>query len=252
MEEPTVIEEEDDSPPDWFMAPLSMDQGWVEMETANDLPTFSIKNIHNYFVKRQLQKDLVTATKPFEKGFRIFDAKKVLRPSVYIHKPGSLECIIRATVLPSQRNDTQYKTAVAVNRTNGTVLAATCSCIAGKCSACNHTAALMFAIDEQTRRPASDNLSCTSQLAKWNVPSKGKIPPTPVLDVIKPVYGRKPAKPRTSDSYATSVPVTLERVIDLAKDLEESNCSGLLFHQVWSNPSPQQETHLNDHKPAEE
>ena len=79
-----------------------------------------------------------TATKPFEKGFRIFDAKKVLRPSVYINKPGSLECIIRATVLPSQRNDTQYKTAVAVNRTNGTVLAATCSCIAGKCSACNH------------------------------------------------------------------------------------------------------------------
>lgn len=239
------------------MAPLSRDQGWVQMETATYLPTFAIKNIHDYFVKKQLQKDLVTATKPFEKGFRIFDAKKVLQPCIYISEPDSLECIIRATVLPSQRNDTQYQTAVAVNRTNGTVLAALCSCIAGKCSACNHTAALMFAIDEQRRRTAPGNISCTSQLAKWNVPSKGKIPPTPVklLDVVKPVYGRKPtnrSKPQTSDSDAARVPVTLERVMALRNDLEESDSSQFLFNQVWSNPSSEQVSRLNHHRPAEE
>ena len=44
--------------------------GWVDLENTN--------NIHQYFVKRKVRKDQVTASKPFERGYRtcIYDAKK--------------------------------------------------------------------------------------------------------------------------------------------------------------------------------
>lgn len=81
--------------------------GWIDLESANNMPQLSIKNIHQYFIKRKVRKDQVTASKPFEQGYRIYDAKKVrsistkqamtiylvlLRQQYYHHK-GRIRCM---------------------------------------------------------------------------------------------------------------------------------------------------------------
>ena len=47
--------------------------GWVDLENANHLimPKLSIRHIHQYFIKKKVRKDQVTASKPFERGYRI-------------------------------------------------------------------------------------------------------------------------------------------------------------------------------------
>ena len=58
--------------------------GWIDLESTNNIiPQLSIKNIHQYFIKRKVRKDQVTANKPFEQGYRIYDAKKVRSISIY-------------------------------------------------------------------------------------------------------------------------------------------------------------------------
>ena len=86
---------------------------------------------------------------------------------------------------------------IALNKTNGQVIYGSCTCIAGS-SACNHTAALMFAVDDMNRTHASQGSSrgpsSTSLPRKWGVPAKPRKDPTPVnmLEVVKPKYGKVP------------------------------------------------------------
>ncbi len=107
----------------------------------------------------------------------------------------SLYTIIRAAVLPSQKCSTAYTTAVAVNKMNGQVIYGRCSCIAGK-SACNHTAALMFAIDDTNKERSSHGSggspSCTSLPKRWGVPAKPTRGKDKKLQVLKPTYGKLP------------------------------------------------------------
>ena len=112
-------------------------------------PPLTLKHIHGFFIAGRLRKERVTATKPFERGYRFFDSKKVQGMSINMVVCGSSR-IVRAAVMPSQKCGEAYTTAITVNKTNGQVLYGTCTCIAGK-SACNHTAALMFAIDDANR-----------------------------------------------------------------------------------------------------
>ena len=104
----------------------------------------------------------------------------------------SVYCIIHATVLPSQKAGA-YKTAIAVNKMNGQIIHGSCTCVAGS-SACNHTAALMFAVDDIKRAHAthgnSGGPSSTSLPRKWGVPAESKKEPIPVkmLEVTKPKY----------------------------------------------------------------
>ena len=55
-------------------------------------------------------------------------------------------------MLPSEKPGA-CKTAIAVNKTNGQILYGSCTCVAGS-SACNHTAASMFAVDDMNRAHA--------------------------------------------------------------------------------------------------
>ena len=74
---------------------------WLDLECTYNIPKLSIKNIHQYFIKRKFRKDQVTASKPFERGYRIYNAKKV----VYIYRTSdnNLFSVIRGAVLPSQK-----------------------------------------------------------------------------------------------------------------------------------------------------
>ena len=80
--------------------------GWIDLESTNNIiPQLFIKNIH---IKRKVRKDQVTASKPFEQGYRIYDAKKcglylftkqamtiylVLLRQQYYHHKGRIRCM---------------------------------------------------------------------------------------------------------------------------------------------------------------
>ena len=134
--------------------------GWVNLERAKDVPKLSINNIHHYFITRKIRKDQVTASKPFERGYRIYDAKKVRAISIHSTTDDSLFSVVRASVIPSQRTDRIYETFIVVYKTTGNIYYATCSCTAGEGGSCNHVAALCFAIDDYNRSLPSP--SCTS------------------------------------------------------------------------------------------
>ena len=68
----------DSSPPEEVMEIIRSKTGWQDLDpTRIQIPALSLQHIHQYFIKNRLCKEHVTATKPFEKGYRIFSAQKV-------------------------------------------------------------------------------------------------------------------------------------------------------------------------------
>jgi len=245
-------EEENEAAPDGYEATLSSESGWIDAECI-DLPPLTLKHIHQYFITGRLHKERVTASKPFERGYRLFSSRKVQCLSIHDVTSNSVYCIIRATVLPSQKSGA-YKTAIALNKTNGHVIYGRCTCVAGN-SACNHTAALMFAIDDMNRERASCGAgssgapSSTSLPRKWGVPAKSKKDPTPVnmLEVVKPKYGKLPQHtPTDVQPIDPSIGlVHMARIMSLREDLEKNCKDQILFSQVWpSQPDAKQADRL--------
>ena len=74
---------------------------WIQHK-FDRIPPLTIKHIDEHFIQHRM---LVTATKPFEKGYRTYDANKVKSLSIHPVKHDSLYCTNRAAVLPSQRKD---------------------------------------------------------------------------------------------------------------------------------------------------
>ena len=227
--------DEDDTAPAGFEEAVKNEEGWVNLENATNVPTIMLRNIHSYFIQRRIKKEHVTATKPFEKGFRIYAAHKVQTISLKAVTT-STYTVVKAAVRPSQRQDRTYQAYIA-SETNGTILHATCTCIAGSCGACNHTAAVMFAIDEHSR--VSSNTarpSCTSLPAQWPIP---RAPSTSHavedMQVVKPKYNKTSSPPtRKRPPILTQASlVTLDRVKQLKADLSKQYDGQLLFHQVW-------------------
>ncbi len=169
-------EDEDDTVPTEYLQALNDTTNWKNIEHTASIPPLSLKNIHHYFIGKRITKDQVTATKPFEKGYRIYDAKRVKAVSIHNLSPDSLFCVIRATVVPSQRTDRLYTTHIVVHKSTADITYATCTCTAGKGQSCNHIAALTFFVEAHFRifstQCTSTSPSCTSLPAKWNVPSK--------------------------------------------------------------------------------
>ena len=70
-------ESEEDEPPEGFTAAVLEDRaGWAELAHSSSVPPVTIREIHSHFVKRRLKREHVTATKPFEKGYKIYTAGK--------------------------------------------------------------------------------------------------------------------------------------------------------------------------------
>ena len=213
------------------------DQGWIDANVA-ELPLLTLKHIHQYFITGRLRKDRVTATKPFKREYRLFDSKKVQGLSVHDVNSTSVYCIIRATVLPSQKAGA-YKTAITVNKTNGQIIYGSCTCVAGS-SACNHTAAVMFAVDDIQRSRAthgnSGGPSLTSLPRKWGVTARPKNEPIPVqkLEVTKPKYGKVSQHTHPSDIQPVDPKlstVSIRRVMSLRDDLQRNCTDKILFRQ---------------------
>ena len=231
----------EDERPDVLDDAIKDTKGWVDLERARKVPKLLINNIHRYFITKKVRKDQVTASRPFERGYRIYDAKRVRCISIHTSIDDSLFSVIRASVLPSQKTDRIYQTFIVVYNTSGDIYYATCSCTAGEGGSCNHVAGLCFAMDDYNRLRTSQTPSCTSLPSKWNVPRNTKDAkdiPVSDLHIMKPSY----LKPRRTElsSPSSSRPispqlsqVTIERVMKLRQDLSDNCTDTLQFHQIW-------------------
>jgi len=62
--------------PDHYETTLQSDSGWIDVNFT-ELPPLTLKHIHQYFITGRLCKECVTASKAFERGYRLFNSKKV-------------------------------------------------------------------------------------------------------------------------------------------------------------------------------
>ena len=99
-----------------FCQTVESETGWVDLEGIAAAPPVSLDNIHHYFVMKRLWRNDVTASKPFDKGYQIYHAQKVQNVAVHRGDIDSFYDIVRAAVMPSQRQDREHKTAVAIHR----------------------------------------------------------------------------------------------------------------------------------------
>ena len=214
--------------PSNFKETLQSLSGWAGLESTQP-PPLSLQDIHHFFVTKHLKRDEVTASKPFEKGYRIYHAKKVTNVTMHPVNDDSTYSIVRALVKASQR-DQFYTSSVAIRKCDGEIIYGYCTCIAGKCSSCNHVAALLFYVDEHNRTATTQRPSCTSLPCQWKKPSKA----ITQLDIVKPKLGQTTKKSVHADPVDRFRGyVSIERVMGLRRDLAESNAGTLGFFQVW-------------------
>ena len=69
-------DENDETATDHYETTLQSDSGWIDVNFT-ELPPLTLKYIHQYFLTGRLRKERVTASKPFERGYRLFNSKKV-------------------------------------------------------------------------------------------------------------------------------------------------------------------------------
>ena len=233
-------EEKTDEPPPEFMSIIESEKGWQDLHVHvhTRIPPLSIKHIHEYFIQHRVKKEHVTATKPFERGYRIFEAKNVKCISIHPVSPTSVYCIVRAAVLPTQRKDRIYKTAIALYYSTSSVYHAHCTCVAGKSGTCNHVAALMFALDDFNRDIATHGnrgeASCTSTPAKWGTHAV-RVPMEPMevkdMHCVKPSLGKAAHSPCMHP--ADRPPPSDKQVTDLSTVLHNGGYPNLLLQQLW-------------------
>ena len=82
---PCPSEDEEEEEPEEYKTAVSDRAGWHDINSSTSfIPPISIKNIHHYFIGKRVSNENVIATKPFEKGYRIYDANKVRDVCIHI------------------------------------------------------------------------------------------------------------------------------------------------------------------------
>ena len=92
----------------------------------------------------------------------------------------------RAHVFHSFTVETPLTVFVASNKVNGEVCSAQCDCVSGAGAACNHIAALLFAMEQFSREKARElpeETSKTSKPMSWHIPPKKIVKPSAISDM---------------------------------------------------------------------
>ncbi|XP_033730700.1 uncharacterized protein LOC117320144 [Pecten maximus] len=184
---------------DWFVNKLS----------ANTWTT-SLKNVPEKYCHEQLKKYLVESReKTFDKdSLRAFKSLKAFKyfKDGYVQKlktatvkddavsPDSI-FLCKAQVMASMARK-HYTVFTCISSSSGLVLGGSCECVAGKGEACNHVAAVLFALDDfvsEGLNNVPDDVTCTDRLKQWNKPSERVVQAKTVADikVHKPKFGSK-------------------------------------------------------------
>lgn len=124
------------------------------------------------------------------KAFKFFKDGHVQKIELSLISETSSYCFVKATVLPSMRQDHFYRTWVSVVKETAKVFSADCNCTAGLGEACNQIAALLFALDDYVKSHSNtmaDNIACKSKPCEWNKQRKRKHSPK-LIDEMRPEY----------------------------------------------------------------
>ncbi|XP_070179085.1 uncharacterized protein [Littorina saxatilis] len=134
----------------------------------DDLPELSCINIVNYFVlgKSAYTCKQLKAYKSVD-FYRLFVAGWVRDVKCY-RPDGCQNSVISAKVLHSQRLNEPALSPWIIATSDGNILSAHCTCMAGVGETCTHVGALAFAVDTYTQ--TKERATCTGVKAYWKVP----------------------------------------------------------------------------------
>ena len=118
---------------------------------------------------------------------------------------------LRALCWASYRKTVKYKVKMVVqNNGNSKILAAECDkiCPAGKSGCCCHVMAVIWKLDEISRKNTVqqvDNRSCTSKHRKWGIPGKRTVQHNPVMSqkLFKPRHASDTSGRKRRGVYPT-------------------------------------------------
>lgn len=180
-------------------------ENWTNLTVKEEsLPNFSLSNVTNYFVNRQLMdglpaNDFKSINK---KSYELFKAGHIQYVKVLQKDSSKDKVYIKCACLPEMRKNMEYTVNLIVNRKDGEIEFARCGCPAGKGphGSCKHIAALCYCLVEYVNvGTVRNHETCTSKLQTWNQPRSKQLPGMLVRDInfLKP-------KPRKGSSKTNS------------------------------------------------
>ncbi|XP_036003510.1 uncharacterized protein LOC118566198 [Fundulus heteroclitus] len=166
-------------------------KGWSE--SVKSWPSVPYGNIYSYLIDTpgQYTRESMKALKSLD-GYNYFISGHVQTCLCNLLEKDTTVCFVKAKVSPSQRaNDKPHEPWVCVNKEQGYVVAAHCTCKAGLGEACSHIAALLFKV-EAVGRFGLNQESKTSVACAWNKSYRKKVTAERIVDIdfTSPKYGK--------------------------------------------------------------
>ena len=161
--------------------PDILSTGWVD--DVRKWPDTQFANVILYLLESPSDFD-GKALKAYKSTIAFSYYKDGWVKTCYYHAISSTSkyCFIKANVLPSFKiNEKHHKTWVLLEKADGGIITASCSCMAGLGRCCNHAAALLFKIEDAVKL-GFNSLSCTSMPCSWN---KGCLKPVENLPLME-------------------------------------------------------------------
>ena len=163
--------------------PIDLHDGWIGEKLGMKLwPRLLLPDISRFYeyVCGKLElKDRLEGEYKQGKAYRYFTTEFLGEVMINNLTNTSKFCILKSKCVPSQRvNAKQYDLWCIVKKDTdltigGQIMSAYCTCTAGLMGTCNHIAALLFRVEAAISTGANDP-TCTSVLAKWNIPATKK------------------------------------------------------------------------------
>lgn len=129
------------------------------------------------------------------KAYSYFDSKWLGEVLYHDISPTHQLCFLKSESRPSQKiRNVPHKIWVCVNKTNGSVESAYCTCFAGLGSTCNHVAAVLFKVEHALKNGLTLEISPTSKQCVWNNYGKRRaVEPKRIMEMKwkKPHYSKK-------------------------------------------------------------
>nr|XP_055065240.1 uncharacterized protein LOC129447500 [Misgurnus anguillicaudatus] len=199
-------------------------------------PNVNYGDIYNYLIESP-----GIYTHNLMKNFRSLDAHNFFISGwvqvVYHHKPANSDCtVFKADVKPSWRvTDPSHHSWVAV-RSDGTVVAAHCDCMAGLGETCSHVGAVLFKVEASVRL-GYNKVTCTDLACQWNKVCTKKVEPGLIKDIEFYSDTAKAKPPSKKYKYKGPVPPATEALqIQLLEMLSSTGTSvvALKTHRTFT------------------